>query len=165
MNVRKMTLTAMFSALMAICAWISIPIPPIAFTLQTFGVLLALTTLGGKQGSTCILAYLAMGCIGLPVFSGFRGGAAALLEPSGGFLWGFLAGSLAYWGTERLGPPLSSMLCQLTCYLCGCLWFSRWAGCGIGAAFAACVLPYLIPDGIKLWLALQVSGRIRRQLK
>ena len=51
LNVRKMVLCSLFAALIGLCAWISIPIPPVSFTLQTFGVLMALGILGGKWGT------------------------------------------------------------------------------------------------------------------
>ena len=89
-----MVLTSLFAALTAVCAWLSIPIPPVAFTLQTFGLLLTLGVLGGKWGSISIWLYLLLGLVGLPVFSGFRFGAAALLDATGGFLWGFAAGAV-----------------------------------------------------------------------
>ena len=166
LNVRKMVLASLFASLIAICAWISIPIPPVAVTLQTFGVLLTLGILGGKWGTASILLYLCMGVIGLPVFTGFRGGAAALLDATGGFLWGFLVGGLGYWAAERLGKIPAMALCQLICYFCGCLWFDLWAGkVGFWAAALTCVVPYLIPDAFKLWLAWHLSGRIERQIK
>ena len=166
LNVRKMVLCSLFASLMAVCAWISIPVPPIAVTLQTFGVLMALGVLGGKWGTIAVLLYLFMGMAGLPVFSGFQGGAAVLLGPTGGFLWGFLLGGIVYRMTEKLGKFPASVLCQLTCYFCGCIWFRYWAGgVGFGAAVLTCVVPYLIPDGLKLWLAWHLSGRIGRQLK
>ena len=154
---------SLFAALTALCAWISIPLPPVAVTLQTFGVLMALGVLGGKWGTVSILLYLALGLVGLPVFSGFRGGPGALLDAAGGFLWGFGAGGVAYWAAERLGRLPAMILCQLTCCVCGCLWFSRWAGCGMGAAALTCVVPFLIPDGLKLWMAYRLSARITRQ--
>ena len=166
LNVRKMVLCSLFASLMAVCAWICIPVPPIAVTMQTFGVLMALGVLGGKWGSISILLYLSMGITGLPVFAGFRGGAGALLDATGGFLWGFLLGGFACRMGERLGKLFGLVLCQLSCYLCVCLWYSCWAGgVGFGAAFLTCVVPYLIPDAVKLWLAWQLSGRIRRQMK
>ena len=165
LNVRKMVLSSLFAALIALCAWITVPIPPVGFTLQTFGVLMALGVLGGRWGTVSVLLYLAMGVVGLPVFSGFRGGISALADATGGFLWGFAAGGLVYRLTEKLGKLPAFVLCQLTCYLCGCLWFSYWAGCGMGAAVVTCVVPYLIPDALKLWLAWHLSGRIARQLK
>lgn len=165
LNIRKMVLCSLFASLIALCSWICIPIPPVSFTMQTFAVLMSLSVLGGKWGSVSILLYLTMGLIGLPVFSGFRGGAAALLDSTGGFLWGFLAGSLGYWAAEKLSRLPAMILCQLFCYSCGCFWFSHWAGCGSDVALLSCVFPYLVPDGLKLWLAWHLSGQIRRQLK
>ena len=98
-----MTLSSLFAALLAVCAWICIPVGDIAVTLQTFGVALALLLLGGKWGTVSIGIYLLLGMVGLPVFSGFRGGIGALAGVTGGFLWGFLASGLIFWGLERLG--------------------------------------------------------------
>jgi len=160
-----MVLSSLFASLIAICAWISIPIPPLSFTLQTFGVLLALGILGGKWGSVTILVYLLMGLVGLPVFANFRGGAAALLDATGGFLWGFFLGGIAYWLLERWEklPAMAAFL--LITYACGSWWFARWAGSGIGIALLTCVVPYLIPDAIKLALAYTMSKRIGRYMK
>ena len=164
-NVRKMVLGSLFAALIAICSWICIPIPPISITMQTFGVLLTLGILGGKWGTAAIFLYLAMGVIGLPVFAGFRSGAGALLDATGGFLWGFALGGLIYWAAEKAGKLPAFALCQLTCYFCGCLWFSRWAGnIGFAAAAMTCVVPYLIPDVLKLWLAYRLSLRMGKHL-
>ena len=166
LNVRKMVLSSLFAALITVCAWICVPVPPIAVTLQTFGVLMALGILGGKWGTVSIALYLGLGFVGLPVFAGFRGGVSALLDATGGFLWGFLIGGLVFRLTEKLGKFPAFVLCQLTCYFCGCIWFRHWTGdIGFGAAAFVCVVPYLIPDGVKLWLAWHLSGRIRGQLK
>ena len=158
-----MVLASLFASLTALCGWLSIPIPPVAFTLQTFAVLLTLGVLGGKWGSVSILLYLLLGFIGLPVFSGFRGGAAAFLDPTGGFLWGFLAGALVYWALERAGKLPALVAAQLIFYICGCWWFARYSG-SLSAAVLSCVVPYLIPDGIKLWLAYTMSKRLRKHI-
>lgn len=161
-----MVLSSLFAALIAVCAWIAIPVPPVSFTLQTFGIFLALGILGGRWGCVSILLYLLMGLVGLPVFSGFRGGAAVLLELTGGFLWGFLAAGLTYWLLERLGKLLAMIAAMLVCYGCGCWWFTVYAGtAGWGAAVMACVVPYLIPDAIKIWLALTLSKRIGKHIR
>lgn len=161
-----MVFASLFASLMAICAWIAVPIPPVSFTLQTLGVLLALGILGGKWGSISILLYLLLGLVGLPVFSGFRGGAAAMLDATGGFLWGFLAAGLCYWLLEALGRLPAMIGAMLVCYLCGCWWFTVYVGnIGWAAAIAACVLPYLVPDALKLWLALLLSKRIGRHIR
>lgn len=146
---------------MAVCAWISIPIPPVVFTLQTFAVLLTLGILGGRWGTVSMLIYLLLGIVGLPVFSGFQTGAAALSGPTAGFLWGFPAAGLVYWLLQRLGRLPAMVGAQLTVYLCGCGWFCLYAGSpGLWAGLLVCVVPYLIPDAIKLALAWMLSRRI-----
>lgn len=161
-----MVLSSLFAALLVICSWISIPVPPVAFTLQTLGVLLTLGILGGKWGSVTIAVYLLTGLVGLPVFAGFRGGAGALLDATGGFLWGFLLGGLGYWSVEKLGKIPAMVVCLLICYFCGSWWFSWWASdVGFAAAVLTCVLPYLIPDGLKLVLAYTMSKRIGKYVK
>lgn len=156
---------ALFASLMAVCAWISIPMPDIAFTMQTFGVFLTLAVLGGKWGTVSIGIYLAIGLVGMPVFSGFRGGFGVLLGVTGGYIWGFLASGLVFWALEKLWKPLAFGAGLLGCYLCGSLWFGFYAGsAGFGAAMLKCVVPYLIPDIVKLILAAELAGRLRKKL-
>ena len=157
-----MTLCSLFAALLAVCAWICIPLGDAVLTLQTFGVFLALLLLGGKWGSLSILLYLLLGAVGLPVFSGFRGGLGAILGVTGGFLWGFLAMGLVYWALARFGKFPALLAGLAVCYGCGCLWFSVYAGGGLGFILLRCVVPYLIPDGVKLWLALSISRRLSK---
>ena len=157
-----MTLSSLFAALLAVCAWICIPVSDISITMQTFGISLALLLLGGQWGSVSIGIYLLLGCMGAPVFSHFQGGFGVLLGPTGGFLWGFLISGPVYWALERFGKTPALVCAQLICYLCGCLWFSYYAGGGPGFILLRCVVPYLIPDGIKLCLALSLSRRLRK---
>ena len=165
-NIRKMVLASLFAALTAVCAWISLPIPPVAFTLQTFGVLLTLGVLGGRWGTVSILLYLLLGCIGLPVFAGFQSGAVALPGPTGGFLWGFLAAGVVYWLLEKMGKLPAMVAAQVVVYACGCIWFSLYGGnSGVAAAVLTCVVPYLVPDGVKLALAHSLAKRIGKQMK
>ena len=158
-----MVLCSLFAALTAVCAWISLPVADIAFTLQTFAVFLSLGLLGGKWGCVSILIYLTLGAVGLPVFAGFRGGIGMLLGTTGGYLWGFLAGGLVYWGLEKLCKPLGMIAGLLACYLCGTWWFSLYAGgAGFWASMVKCVVPYLIPDGVKLYLARTLSEKLKK---
>ena len=164
LNVRKMVLCSLFAALIAVCAWIALPIPPVAVTLQTFGVLMALGVLGGKWGCFSIFLYLAMGLAGLPVFAGFRGGPAVLLEATGGFLWGFALAGPVYRLLERFGRLPAMVIAQLVCYLCGCLWFYLYAGGGLLLILLRCVFPFLLPDAAKIALAYILSRRLARHL-
>ena len=155
---------ALFASLMAVCAWISVPVPDIAFTMQTFGVFLTLAVLGGKWGTVSIGIYLALGIVGMPVFAGFRGGLGVLLGVTGGYIWGFLASGLIYWSLERFWKPLAFGAGLLACYVCGSLWFGFYAGSvGFIAAALKCVLPYLIPDVVKLVLAARLAARLRKE--
>lgn len=167
-KIRSITLCALFAAVLALCSWISLPVGQIAFTLQTFGVGLTLLVLGGKRGCAAIFVYLALGALGLPVFSGFRGGPGMLLGATGGYLTGFLAFGLVYWlvccllGQKLLVRCLALSAGMLACYLFG----SSWYGLGYApdAAFSAilaqCVLPYLFFDICKLCLAVLMNRRL-----
>ena len=157
-----MTLSSLFAAMLAVCAWICIPLGDTVLTLQTFGVFLALLLLGGKWGSLSIFLYLLLGAAGLPVFSGFRGGLGAILGVTGGFLWGFLAMGLVYWLLARFGKFPALLAGLAVCYGCGCLWFSVYAGGGLGFILLRCVVPYLLPDALKLWLAVTLSRRLSK---
>ncbi len=163
-SVKQMALAALFAAIMAICAWISVPVLDIAFTMQTFAVFLALGVLGGKWGSVSILVYLLLGIVGMPVFSGFRGGPGVLLGITGGYIWGFLLSGLVYWALERFGKLPAMAAGMVMCYLSGSLWFMVYAGGSTGfiAVLMKCVIPYLIPDAVKIALAYGLSKRLGR---
>lgn len=174
MKVREMTLCAVMAALMAICAWISVPVFEIAFTMQTFAVCLTLGLLGGRLGTISVAVYCALGALGLPVFSGFRGGISVLMGVTGGYIWGFVLGALVYWLlTARLGGKPWSMVLGMVvmlavCYLCGTLWYLvAYAGTNavsFFSVFSVCVVPYLIPDAAKLTLAFVLALRLKRFL-
>lgn len=159
MPAHNLTKTALFSALTVICAWLSVPLGDMAFTMQTFGIFLALLCLGGKWGTVSILIYLLLGAAGIPVFSGFRGGIGALAGVTGGYLWGFLLSGLTYWALERWGKCLAAAAALAVCYLCGSLWFLFWSGGGLGWILLRCVVPYILPDTLKLVLAFRLSRR------
>lgn len=163
-STKNMVRAALFAGAMAVCAWLAVPISDIGFTMQTFGVFLALGLLGGKWGTVSISLYLLLGLVGLPVFSGFRGGPGMLLGVTGGYLWGFLISGFAYWVLERFGKLPAMIVGLLTCYACGTLWFLQYSEGGLALVLLRCVVPYLIPDGIKIGLAWSLSKRLARHL-
>ena len=167
--------TALFAVLRMVCAWITVPLT-VPFTLQTFGVFAALGTLGGRRGTYAVAAYLLLGLAGLPVFSGFRGGPGVLLGTTGGYILGFLALALLYWAvTARLGQrpvvmAAAMVLGLVVCYAFGTAWFvilyTRTTGpMTVGAALGMCVLPFVIPDLVKLGLALVLSRRLGKRIQ
>lgn len=168
-----MVLCAMFAALLAVCAWISLPVADVAFTLQTFGVALALGLLGGKRGSAAIFVYLLLGAAGVPVFAGFRGGFGALLGATGGYIAGFLLWSLVYWlvtalwGQNKKIRLLGMALGLLVCYAFGTVWFyfgylESSSAMGVGLILIKCVVPYLLPDAAKLAAAWLLTQKLKR---
>ena len=71
MKTKELVYVSLCAVIIAICSWISIP-TAVPFTLQTFGIYLAIAVLGGKLGTISLLIYLGLGAIGLPVFAGFK---------------------------------------------------------------------------------------------
>lgn len=166
MKLRDLVRCGICGALMAVCAWICLPLGEVAVTMQSFGVFLTLCLLGGSKGTAAFSAYLILGAVGLPVFSGFRGGFGVLLGPTGGYLWGFLLACLLFWLLERRLPKtMLLILGQLLCYLCGTAWYLfAYAPGGFWPAVLVCVVPYLLPDALKLSLALGIAGRIKNRV-
>ena len=166
---------ALFSAVIAVCALISIP-SPVPFTLQTFGVFLAVLMLGGRDGSLAVLLYILLGAVGLPVFSGFTGGMGALFGTGGGYILGFLAAACVLWlGEALLGKGavariLASVSALLLLYTVGTLWFvavytKTHTVNGLLSVLLLCVIPYVIPDALKITLAFLVTKRLTRTIK
>ena len=159
---------AFFAALMCICAWISIPIGNYSFTLQSFGLLLALFVLGGKGATVSTAVYLLLGAVGLPVFSGFRGGFGTLLGVTGGYLWGFLLASLVFWGITAIfgkkAKIFAAIAAMIGVYICGTAWFAVYTSGGLLAILAQSVLPYLLPDAFKFLLAFSLSAKLKKVL-
>lgn len=173
MKSRILARCALFAALMCLCAWISLPLGDTAITLQTFALFLTLELLGGKYGSLVCMLYLLLGGVGLPVFSGFRGGVGMLLGTTGGYLWGFLACSLLCWlVTAVFGKRfrLFGYLAGLVlCYALGTIWFygvylRSGSAISIGFVLLKCVVPFVLPDLLKLSLALALSKKLKRIL-
>ncbi len=174
MSVRVLSRSALCAALLCLCAWLSVPMGHIAVTMQTFALFFALFLLGGKQGSLVCALYLLLGGVGLPVFSGFRGGIGMLLGPTGGYLFGFLAAALAYWAIAALlgSKPFSQLIAAcaalVACYTCGTLWFLFFyleqGSISLGTVLLTCVVPYIVPDLCKLALAWLLRYRLRPYL-
>lgn len=164
-----------FTALMAICSWISIP-TTVPFTLQTFAVFLAVGLLGGRNGTISVLVYILLGAIGVPVFAGFSGGFGIILGSTGGYIIGFIISALIMWGFEKiLGTKawvsiLSMILGLFACYAVGTIWFMQVYGSsnepvGLVTTLSWCVIPFIIPDLVKIALAFILSNRLRRFVK
>ncbi len=169
-SVEELTRIALSVALIAVCSWISVPLM-IPVTLQTFAVCLVTALLGLKSGLWAVAAYILLGAAGLPLFSGFRGGPATLLGTTGGYIVGFLFTALSVGlGVKLFGRRLPVLLISmalgvLLCYVFGTAWFmvvyTRNSGpVSLGVVLGWCVLPYLIPDAVKILLASLLTRRL-----
>ncbi|WP_295749667.1 biotin transporter BioY [uncultured Oscillibacter sp.] len=178
LRTKDLTLVALFTVLMAVCAWVSVPVPApfVQFTMQTFAIFAALFSLGGKRGTYAVAAYLLLGAVGAPVFSNFRGGLSVLLGATGGYILGFFFTALLYWlMTAKLGETLpvkiaASILGMATCYAFGTIWYltlyaQMGKPMGVLTALGYCVFPFLIPDLAKLALAALLSQRVGKYLR
>ena len=163
---------ALMSALLCILGPWALPLPfsPVPLSLCTLGICLAVLVLGTRAGVLCVLLYLLLGLIGLPVFTGFTGGPARLFGPTGGYLLGYLflaliSGSVADIRPHRRSFQLLGMFAgTLTCYIIGTLWLSFQLSLTLPEALALGVLPYLPGDFVKTLLALHLGNKLRKAL-
>ncbi|MGB9639970.1 MAG: biotin transporter BioY [Anaerolineales bacterium] len=146
------------SWLIAMLAQISIPLQPVPLTGQTFAVLLVAALLGKKRGALTVMAYLAQGALGLPVFAGGTGGILHLIGPSGGYLFGFiLAAFIVGWLSEigwdrKFGKTTLAMLIgNSLIYGCGLPWLANFIGWH--NVLRAGFYPFILGDILKIILA------------
>lgn len=178
-----MIFIAMFAALMAVCAWISIP-ATVPFTLQTFGVFVAVLLLGGKRGTLSVLVYILLGFVGVPVFAGFTGGPGKLLGATGGYIVGFLFSALVMWGLEILFNKLfekkskvtkavfmfvSMIIGLIVCYAFGTAWFMvvyarTKEAVSLVTCLGWCVFPYIPFDLAKIVVAYILTLSLKRYI-
>ncbi len=171
---RDLAYIALAAVLIALCSWISIP-SVVPFTMQTFAVFCVLSLLGGGRGTAAVAVYLALGLVGVPVFAEFHAGPGALLGNTGGYMIGFLLIGAIYWLWEKLpGRKLWTEAAALVlglavCYAFGTAWFmvvyaQGGEAVGLWAALGWCVFPFIVPDLVKLTLALFIARQVRKRI-
>ncbi|MBE5905775.1 MAG: biotin transporter BioY [Lachnospiraceae bacterium] len=175
MKTMDYVLSAVCATLIAVCSWISVP-TMVPFTLQTMAVFLVLELIGGKRGTLSILVYILLAAIGVPVLAGFSGGMGALLGMTGGYIVGFVFIGLTYWlsevlcGGNRVVRIVAMIVGMAICYVFGTVWFMTVYAKQLGpislkTALSWCVIPFLIPDAVKLVLAVTLGARLRKVLR
>ena len=182
-DTRRLTLCAVMAAVMCVLAPISIPIGPISITGGTLAIYLTVYLLGGVWGAVSTLVYLLVGMVGLPVFSNYMGGISRLAGPTGGYLIGYLpmallAGAVVELSLRRFkdqggkGAALAlavqfvgMIAATAVLYAFGTAWYCLQAGVDLQAALAACVIPFIPCDLIKMVAALVVGVPVRRGLE
>lgn len=169
-TVRGMVFMAIFAAIICIAAPFSVQIGPIPITFATFAIYLAGAVIGGKRGMIAVIVYIMLGAVGLPVFSNFNGGFAALLGPTGGYIIGyvplvFLTGIFAEMNSKKHWTMVIGMLLgTVALYTFGTAWFMIMTGSGLGRALSLCALPFIPGDGLKIVCVTAVAMPLRAKL-
>ena len=169
-DIKKSAVCAAFAAAICVLSPFAIPTGSVPITLATFGVYVAALCLPCGESVIAVALYLAIGAAGAPVFSGFSGGAARLLSPTGGYLLGYLpcaaitSALAALWRrrAKRRGADLALRSLAAICgtvvlYAIGTAWFAVSQETSPAAAISVCVLPFLPGDAAKIVCAAIVS--------
>lgn len=154
MRVKRLILSSLFTCLIIIGAYISIPFPftPIPFTLQLLFVLLSGVFLGPFYGSLSSIIYILIGVLGFPVFSGGNSGISYLFGKTGGYLFGFVIASFITGYIFKLNKkllPVAIILGIFVIHLCGVLYLSKFLSLNILKAFIVGSLPFIPIDLVK----------------
>ncbi len=158
------------AALIAVCAWIAIPLT-VSITLQTMAICLVAGLFGWKRGTLSVIIYILLGMIGLPVFTGFKSGLAVITGPTGGYVLGFIFTAIIVGiATEKVGKKIWQCILfmaigVLVCYLFGTIWFTIAYKVTFASALSTCVLPFLLPDAVKIIVASILVNRLKRFVK
>jgi len=172
-NLRANVYCAMFTALIIIGGYISIPIPigPVPIVLADFFVMLAGLFLGFKYGLISVSLYLALGALGLPVFAGGGAGLPVLIGPTGGFLLGylFLAASIGLiadmWKSTIITHLIALIIGNVLLYSLGVSWLKFQTGISWSVAIAIGFTPFLIGTVIKVSVVIALGRTLLSTFK
>lgn len=175
---RAIAFIALGVAFAALGSWVSIPIGPIPLTLQMLMFTLIICIYPPTWAVASVAVFVLLGAIGLPLFSGFRGGLGVIMGPTGGFLIGYIPGVVvgacfrmimgrfAKSNLARIAVDVAAgILFTLVAYLTGWVQYAVVSGLPMEAAFAVSVAPFVIPDLIKVIVAAVCGSSIRRAVK
>lgn len=180
LNIKDMVLCAVFTAICCVCSMITVPTGVIPITLGSFAVMLTAMTLNTKNAFISVLLFIALGCVGLPVFSGLQGGIGVLATPSGGYIYSYLLMvPVISMASKCLNKSLSSgMFTFLGCivavavnYIIGTAHFLivmnavKGDSYSLWSALCVCAFSFIPFDILKSIIAIIVAQRIRPLLK
>lgn len=174
-NAGRLVRVGFMAALLCILGPVSVAVPvsPVPISLGTLAVYLIVVTAGTADALMSCLVYLLLGFAGLPVFSGYMGGAGRLLGPTGGYLIGFLAlivtagaftGRFQDRRKERLFSLIGLALGTVVLYLFGTGWLAMISGMGFYEALWAGVIPFIPGDLVKMLAAVLLGTTLRGRL-
>ncbi len=168
-NTRKLTAAALMTAVLCVLGPISLPIGPVPVSLATLGIYLAAYVLDPFMAVAACFVYILAGAIGLPVFSGFSGGVAKLVGPTGGYIAGYIpmlfVGALLinkFW-KNRIISIIALEASTWILYLLGTLWLCHVTGMDFKAGLFTGVIPFLLVDLLKIVIAAIMGPEIRKR--
>ena len=171
MSTRSIARCGVLVALLAASAWITVPLGPVPFTMQTFVLALLPQVVSTRDAVFTVVVYLLLGAVGVPVFSGFQGGLGVLMGPTGGYLLGFaagmpVAGAVAHADVlpRRARGVAAGIALLAVSYTLGTLQLMNVYGIDAPAALAVAVVPFVVPDVVKVAMSVSVAERINRAL-
>ena len=176
MKTKSIIITGLFTAIICVFSVITITIGPVPITLSLFAVFLSAVMLGWKKGCLAVLVYILCGAIGLPVFSGLKGGISILFGPTGGYIIGYIFIALIVGLTAERAKKLSaakkyaltfaaSFTALLICYAFGTAQYIFITKNPLNYALAACVYPFVAFDIIKIIIAVLLGFIIKSRIK
>ncbi len=166
----QMAVTALMAAVMCVLGPLSVPIGAVPISLTNLVICLTVWLLGPKFGTLSVAIYLALGAVGIPVFSGYGAGLAKLAGPTGGYLIGFLPMALigGLFVEKSKGNPIVSgiglVLGIAVSYAFGTAWFVIQMQCELSYAMAVCVYPFIAFDLAKVVISCVVGALLRKRL-
>ena len=164
-SIRSTVYISLFTALIALGAYIAVPIGPVPIVMQNFFVFLAGLLLGKSKGMAVIATYLVLGALGLPVFHSGTGGIGIILGPTGGYLLSylpaiFIIGLISQKGS--LAGDLAALLCgTLIIYLIGIPWLKTVLHFSWLQSLSAGFFPFIPGDALKIAAAIPVARLLR----
>ncbi len=167
-NIRYMIQAGVLCAVICVLALVVVPIGPVPFSLSILAVALTGALLPPVWALGSVAAYLLLGLFGLPVFAGFSAGPGVLFGPTGGYLMGyFLLVASASLVRKRTLPIrlLFTTVGLLLCYIVGTIWFVLITRMDLIQALWVCVIPFCIPDLLKIAVATLAATAVERQLQ
>ena len=172
-NVRDLSYISLFATLIAVSGYISIPVPisTVPVTAQTLAVMLAGCLLPVGHAAASVLVFLAMGAVGLPVFSGGAAGLGIIIGKTGGYLIGFLAGTVVIAYLKGKNTGFVRLLAANTAggiivvYFFGVIWLNYVTGIGLSKAFIFGALTFIPGDIVKVAIATVIALRLGKHIK
>lgn len=173
MELRDYLYSSMFSVMIIVLGYVSIPLPfsPVPVTGQSLAIMLAGSILTVKQSALSVGIFISLGVVGLPAFAGGGAGLGVIFGPTGGYIIGFLIGAMVISlikgeNNNPLRIGLSNFLGGVVVvYVFGVLWLNYVTNMGMLSAFSVGVLPFLVGDLFKVFIATGVTIPIKNQLK